>query len=112
MEIQSGIIVCVEKFQECYQFYLNKIRLPVLMEKTGIVRFAFGSMYLQIEDAKLLGLQQTRNIVIRKDEPSISRIRQELELTGVSLEVHDLDWGEIGIVYDPDGNKVEYFREK
>lgn len=112
MEINSGIIICVEKFQDCYQFYLNKIRLPILMEKPGIVQFAFGSMYLQIEDAKLLGLKQTRNIIIRKNEASISRIQRELELNGVSLEVHDLEWGKIGIVYDPDGNKVEYFRKK
>lgn len=39
-------------------------------------------------------------------------MQRELELNGVTLEIHDLEWGKIGIVYDPDGNKVEYFREK
>jgi lactoylglutathione lyase len=112
MEIKSGIIVSVEKYQECHRFYLDKLRLPVLMEKPGIAQFAFGSMYLQLEDAKLLGLKQTRNIIIRKNEASISQVQRELESNGVSLEVHDLEWGEIGIVYDPDGNKIEYFRKK
>jgi hypothetical protein len=112
MEINSGIIVSVERFQDCIQFYRTQIQLPILMEKPGIARFALGSMYLQIEDAEQLGLKPTRNIIIRKDESSISRKQSELLARGVTLEVHDLEWGKIGFVYDPDGNKVEYFRAK
>lgn len=112
MEIASGIILFVEKFQDCRQFYRNGMQLPILMEKPGIVQFAFGSMYLQIEDAKLFGAQPTRNIIIRKNVASISHTQLELEGRGILLEVHDLEWGEIGFVYDPDGNKVEYFRKK
>ena len=112
MEITNGIIVFVEKYQECYQFYRNGMRLPILMEKPGIARFAFGSLYLQIEDAGQFGREPTRNIIIRKNEASISRIQREMEAKGINLEVHDLEWGEIGFVYDPSGNKVEYFREK
>ena len=112
VEIKSGIIVFVDKFQDCCEFYRNAIRLPILMEKPGIARFAFGSLYLQIEDAKQFGREPTRNVIIRKNEASISRIQRELEVKGVALEVHDLEWGKIGFVYDPNGNKVEYFREK
>ena len=112
MEITNGIIVFVEKFPECYQFYRNGMHLPILMEKTGIACFAFGSIYLQIEDAGLFGREPTRNVIIRKNEASISRIQRELEAKGVLLEVHDLEWGKIGFVYDPSGNKVEYFRKK
>jgi lactoylglutathione lyase len=112
VEIASGIILFAEKFQDCRQFYRNGMQLPILMEKPGIVRFAFGSMYLQIEDAKLFGAEPTRNIIIRKNVASISHTRLELEGKGIVLEVHDLEWGEIGFAYDPGGNKVEYFREK
>ncbi len=112
MEIESGIILFVEKFKDCCDFYRNGIQLSILMEKPGIVRFAFGSIYLQIEDAKLFGAEPTRNIIIRKNVASISHTQLELEGKGIHLEVHDLEWGEIGFVYDPNGNKVEYFREK
>jgi lactoylglutathione lyase len=112
VEITNGIIVFVEKFQECYQFYRNGIQFPILMEKPGIAQFAFGSIYLQIEDAKQFGVEPTRNIIIRKNETSISRIQQELKAKGINLEVHDLEWGKIGFVYDPNGNKIEYFRKK
>jgi hypothetical protein len=69
-------------------------------------------MYLQIEDAEAFGQSPTRNVILRRNVPSISRIQQELKVLGIDLEVHDLDWGEIGFVYDPGGNKLEYFREK
>lgn len=88
------------------------MQLPILMEKPGIACFAFGSIYLQIEDAKQFGVEPTRNVIFRKNETSISRIQRELEAKGILLEVHDLDWGEIGFVYDPHGNKVEYYRKK
>ena len=111
-EIGSGAILFVEKFQDCIHFYRTKIGLPVLMEKTGIVQFALGSLYLQIEDAQAFGHEPTRNIILRKNVASISVIQNDLKGRGIDLEVHDLDWGEIGFVYDPGGNKLEYFRKK
>lgn len=111
-ESESGIILFVESLQDCIRFYQTKIELPVLMEKPGIVRFRLGSMYLQLEDAEFFGREPTRNMILRKNVPSISRIREELQGRGVDLEVHDLDWGKIGFVYDPAGNKLEYFRPK
>lgn len=112
LESGSGIILFVERFQDCIHFYKTKIGLPVLMEKPGIVQFELGSMYLQVEDAESFGRKPTQNLIIRKNVPSISGIGIELRGRGIDLEVHDLEWGEIGFVYDPGGNKLEYFRAK
>jgi lactoylglutathione lyase len=112
MENKTGIIVFVSRFRDCVQFYRDMIGLKILMEKPGITRFQFGSMYLQIEDSEELGLKPTRNIVLRENIPSISSKQEELAKKDIRLEVHDLEWGEIGFVFDPHGNKLEFFREK
>jgi len=111
-DMDSGIILFVEKFKDCAHFYRTQIGLPVRMEKPGIVQFALGSMYLQIEDAESFGHNPTRSVILRRNVDSVSRIQQELHGRGIELEVHDLDWGKIGFVYDPGGNKLEYFRKK
>jgi lactoylglutathione lyase len=108
----NGVIVFVAAFRECIQFYKDKIGLKVLMEKPGIVRFQFGSMYLQVEDGEAFKVSPTTSVILREDVPSIPAKREELSEKGIKLEVHDLEWGEIGFVYDPGGNKVEYFRQK
>lgn len=108
----NGVIVFVAAFRECVQFYRDKIGLITLMEKPGIVRFRFGSMYLQVEDGKEFKVSPTTGIILRENVPSISEKQKELSEKGIKLEIHDLEWGEIGFVYDPNGNKVEYFREK
>jgi hypothetical protein len=82
------------------------------MEKPGIIRFQFGSMYLQIEDAGKFAGSPTENIILRENVPNISLKQRELSEKGIELEVHDLEWGEIGFVFDPHGNKLEYFRGK
>jgi hypothetical protein len=82
------------------------------MEKPGITRFELGSMYLQIEDAAEFSRSPTANVILRQNVPNLSLKKKELSGKGVELEIHDLAWGEIGFVFDPHGNKLEYFREK
>jgi lactoylglutathione lyase len=108
----NGVILGVLSYSECIRFYRDGMGLEIFMEKPGITRFRFGSMYLQIEDSEKLGLNPTANIILREDVPDITEKRLELSKKGISLEIHDLEWGEIGIAFDPHGNKVEYFREK
>jgi hypothetical protein len=110
--IMNGVILSVMAYDECIQFYRYKIGLKTLMEKPGIISFQFGSMYLQIEDGEKFKLIPTKGVILRENVPSISEKQQELLKNGISLEIHDLEWGKIGFVYDPHGNKVEYFRKK
>jgi lactoylglutathione lyase len=112
VENRNGVIVFVLKFRQCVRFYRDKIGLMVLMEKPGLTRLQFGSMYLQIEDAVKFALSPTENIILRENVPSISLKQRELSEKGIELEIHDLEWGKIGFAFDPHGNKLEYFREK
>lgn len=111
-ENMNGAILGVIAYPECIQFYRDKIGLRVLMEKSGIICFEFGSMYLQLEDCEVLKLKPTQNIILRHSVPSITEKQQELLKNGINLEIHDLSWGKIGYVFDPHGNKLEYFRVK
>lgn len=108
----NGVILSVMAYDECVQFYRDKIGLKILMEKPGIICFQFGSMYLQIENGEEFKLSPTKGVILRENVPSISEKQQELSKNGISLEIHDLEWGKIGFVYDPHGNKLEYFRKK
>lgn len=108
----NGVILSVVPYDECIRFYRDKLGLETLMQKPGITRFQFGSMYLQLEDSGKLKLEPTRSIILRENVSSIPEKRKELMKKGVELEIHDLEWGEIGFVFDPHGNKVEYFRGK
>jgi hypothetical protein len=110
--LMNGVILSVMAYDECIQFYRYKIGLKTLMEKPGIISFQFGSMYLQIEDGEKFKLIPTEGVILRENVASISEKQQELLKNGISLEIHDLEWGKIGFVYDPHGNKVEYFRGK
>lgn len=111
-DIRNGIILSVANYPDCLRFYREKIGLEVLMEKPGITRLRFGTLYLQIEDSEVVKMGPTRNVILRENVKSVSRKQQELAKKGVDLEIHDLEWGKIGLVYDPNGNKLEYFREK
>ena len=112
VDIGNGVILPVLKFQECIQFYKDKFGLEVLLEKPAIVRFQFGSMYLQFEDSDKLKMKPAQNVILREKVLSISAKQEELLKNGIRLEIHDLEWGKIGFVFDPHGNKVEFIREK
>ena len=87
-QMMNGVILFVSKFEECIEFYKAKIQAPILMQKIGIVRFSLGSMYLQIEDAGLFGVPESKGVIIRTNVDSVLRIQRELSLRGVELEVH------------------------
>ena len=108
----NGVIITVEKYPECVRFYRDAIGLPLQLEKEGLSRFRFGTMYLQIEEQRISGMAFTAGIILRQNVPDLAEVRRGLADKGIELEVHDLPWGEIGIVRDPHGNKLEYFREK
>lgn len=112
MTKENGVILFVNRFEDCVAFYRDGIGLDVGMQKPGIVRFSMGPMYLQIEDAAFFGAQKSESVILRHHAASISEQSRLLSQRGLTLEVHDLPWGEIGILYDPSGNKFEYFREK
>jgi len=112
MDNLGGVIVFVLKYRECVRFYRDKVGLIVLAEKPGLTRFRLGSMYLQIEDSEEFSRSPTANVILRENVPSLSLKQKELSEKGIELEIHDLEWGEIGFVFDPHGNKLEYFREK
>jgi lactoylglutathione lyase len=112
MKNQTGVILFVDKFPECVDFYENKIQIPIQMRKEGIVRFSFGPMYLQIEDVRVFNSKPSKNVIIRVNSDNVKAIQEKFNLSGVHLEYYDFEWGEIANVLDPSGNKLEYFREK
>jgi hypothetical protein len=112
MRPSSGVIIAVESYEDCIDFYGRRVGLPVLMKKEGITRFRLGAMYLQVEDSTVQGIEKTAGVILRRNVRNVAKMASILRRRGVDLQVHDLDWGSIGFVLDPSGNKLEYFRER
>ena len=115
MEISRyGIILNVENFQKCVDFYKNLFSLPVLRSKDEgdfkLTCLSMGDTYLMIEtggEAK----SQEKNI---SENPSklrfnVKNIEDALAVVkdfGVEAEITDNSWGKTINIVDPDGNRV------
>jgi lactoylglutathione lyase len=109
---QSGLVVFVEQYSQCVEFYRDLFRLTVLMEKPNITSFLWGQLYFQIEDSVTLGIPPTRNLILRQNVSDVRARQQALSQQGIALQVEEYDWGVVGYIFDPHGNKVEYFQKK
>ncbi len=109
--ITAGIILFVEKFDECVVFYRDKIGLPVWFEKDGLCCLRFGSAYLMIEtNGVKKGSQKAveeNPTIIRFNVNGVAASAILLEAQGVSVKLSHYDWGTTGAFLDPDGNVCE-----
>lgn len=108
---KTGIIVFVEHYEECVSFYRDRLLLPITEVTQTLTTFAFGSAYLMVEQ----GGVSSQNQKSRAQNPSVLRFNVidiqeaalELRTKGVPVEIHEFDWGGIGVFWDPDGNRCE-----
>lgn len=117
--VRTGIILKTEKYQECLSFYSSVLGLNVVSEKVEddfiMSELAFGDSYFLVETggkysptAKDVGKNP---ITIRFDVADTSQVLALLSSHGVKADYYEYDWGKIVLVYDPDGNRVEFKAE-
>lgn len=108
---QYGIILFVEKYEECVEFYRDVLALEVAYAKDSLTCFRFGSAYLMVEQGGRSSRQEKgRNqnpTVLRFDVTNLEAAAEALQGKGVSVERQSFDWGHIGVFTDPDGNRCE-----
>ncbi|HKJ50684.1 MAG TPA: VOC family protein [Gammaproteobacteria bacterium] len=112
--LRTGIILNVEKFDECVGFYRDLFDLEVLFEeRSGAFKLAcleFGGAYLMIETdgfAKPEGksLQEGAS-KLRFNVADIDRALESIRAQGIEAEIIRNDWGSTINLFDPDGNRV------
>ena len=109
-----GIILNVEKYDECVAFYRDVLELKVMFSKVEgafkLTCLEFGSGYLMIETK---GFAEPNGKSI-KAWPSKLRINvSDMEVAlkrvksfEISAELIESEWGSTINIYDPDGNRI------
>lgn len=108
---ESGFILFLENYEENVKFYTEQLGLPLRESKEGLSKLDFGGSYLMIEDKGVSSPTEKT----RAQNPTVIRIVvtdfdgtvQELEQRGVTIQIHRFDWGTIGALIDPEGNRIE-----
>jgi lactoylglutathione lyase len=108
---ESGIIIFMEHYESTVDFYITKLGLPVRLRNHDLTILDFGKSYLMIEDRGVASTtEKTRSqnpTVIRLDVVDFDKAVEELVARGVTVNVYKKDWGIIGVIIDPEGNRIE-----
>ncbi|RXZ79781.1 glyoxalase/bleomycin resistance/dioxygenase family protein [Paenibacillaceae bacterium] len=108
---ESGVILFMENYAETLDFYLTKLGLPVREQKDGLTIFDFGKSYLMIENNGVASTTEKTRAqnpsIIRFDVTDFDETIQELVERGLEVTVHRPNWGTIGVIIDPEGNRIE-----
>jgi lactoylglutathione lyase len=112
--VRTGIILNVEKFDECVTFYKNLFDLKVLLEEQfggfRLTCFEFGDSYLMVEtdgfakpEGKTLRENSTK---LRFNVSNLEEALKTINAYGIEAKIIESDWGSTINIYDPDGNRV------
>lgn len=110
---EFGLILFVERYEECIEFYKNKLRLNVRRVKDSLVSFELPHGYLMVERGGVSSnLEKTRDknpTIIRFDVEKLEPVVRQLEEQGICFMKREVkfSWGSIAIIIDPDGNRIE-----
>ena len=115
MEIsRTGVILNVEKFDECVNFYRSLFGFKVMFkeqyEDFKLTCLEFGNSYLMIESdgvAKPEGKTFLESATkLRINVADIEDALEKIRAYGIEAEIIRNDWGSTINIYDPDGNRV------
>ncbi|QAS54469.1 VOC family protein [Halobacillus litoralis] len=110
---EFGIILFVEHYEDCINFYKNGLRLEVRNVKDTLTTFELPQGYLMVEQEGV-GFMYEKNraqnpVVLRFDVHHLEEQVKVLKQRGIdfSQERLEFDWGTIAVLQDPDGNRIE-----
>ncbi|MGN7358110.1 VOC family protein [Paenibacillus sp. SAF-054] len=108
---ETGFILFLEDYDKNVNFYTDKLGLRIRERKEGLTKLDFGSGYLMIEGNGVSSYTEKNRsqnpTVIRMEVDDFKETINELENREISIEVHEFNWGTIGVIIDPEGNRIE-----
>ncbi|WP_053376927.1 VOC family protein [Paenibacillus sp. FJAT-27812] len=112
MEIrETGIILFCEDYESVLAFYSEKLGMKVRQRSKELATLDFGGSYLMLEEEGFASDKEKKRsqnpTVIRFNVNNFDSSVSELMARGVQVKVESFDWGTIGIVIDPEGNRIE-----
>jgi lactoylglutathione lyase len=112
--VRNGIILNVEKFDDCVAIYRDLFGFEKLFEQqsgaSGLACLEFGESCLMIETdgfAIPAGKSPKESPArLRFNVDDIEVARDWLDARGIEAKVNRYEWGSTIDLYDPDGNRV------
>lgn len=115
MKIDSnGLILNVEHFDDCVNFYQQLFKLPEMFRKIEddfkLVCLEFGNSYLMIESGGVAvkggkSIEQS-SIILRFNVSDVLGIYDSVKQYDATAKLYENDWGTIIRLTDPDGNPI------
>lgn len=108
---ETRFILFLENYEKNIRIYTDILGLRIRERKEGLTKLDFGGGYLMVEDNGFSSqTEKTRSqnpTVIRIEVDDFKETIKELENRGISIEVLKFNWGTIGVIVDPEGNRIE-----
>ena len=105
---RTGLILYVQQYQACVDFYANKLELPQLFHTEMLTCFAFGDAYLMVEQEDESQLQEKGDhrirTCLRMNVADVQLLADRLTAQGIAVDYQEHEWGTIAKFFDPDGN--------
>ena len=108
---ETGIILFCEDYELVLKFYSEQLGLKIRQYGTDLSILDFGGSYLMLEDNGVASdKEKTRSqnpIVIRLNVNNFDSAVAEIVARGVNVDVKHFEWGTVGVIIDPERNRVE-----
>lgn len=106
MFTRTGLILYVDNYTECVEFYSAVLGLPVLFENDELTCFNLGSSYLMVEpsDAHIGGPPNAARTCLRMNVQDVQAMTAKLRGSGVEVDLQEHTWGTVAKFHDPAGN--------
>lgn len=109
---ETGIILFCEDYELALKFYSEKLGLKIRQRGEELSILDFGGSYLMLEENGVASdKEKTRSqnpTVLRLNVNNFDSAVSEIAARGINVEVKCFEWGTIGVVIDPEGNRIEF----
>jgi lactoylglutathione lyase len=108
---ESGVILFTENYEQAVEYYVDKIGLSIRLKSDDLTFLNFGESYLLIEGtgvaSKKEKTREQNSVCLRIEVYDFEQTVYDLIGRGLIVEVKRFDWGTIGVIIDPEGNRIE-----
>ena len=109
---RSGIILFVEHYDACINFYANVLALPVQFSTADLNMFKFAGFYLMEERGGVActkGKEVVDNpCILRMNIADVAKAAETVQRFAVEVVCKEYDWGSIAKFTYPNGNICEF----
>ena len=108
---ETGIILFCENYELVLKFYMEQMGLRLRQRGNELAILDFGGSYLMIENGGFASAKEKTKsqnaIVIRFNVHDFDSTVEQLASKGIPIEVRRFHWGTVGVIIDPEGNRIE-----